>query len=137
MSENDVKTLIREVSKSIRKSLLWVLIPILVPSFLGLGWVAISDHFLLKNKQDTLKAYEYWTNIQLLVERKTALFEQYVIGDTSNHSEILRRMGIIEDEIRYIHRNYNPTRAISEDEGPDILGQDYVNEVALPALGVK
>ena len=135
MVENDVKYLIRKV----RNSLLWVFIPIILPILLSFGWLMITDHFRIediqKNKQDIREAYEYWTNIQLLVERKTALFEQYIIDDKADLVEIKRKIEKIEDEIRDIHKSYNPTRRVQENDVADILGKDYVKEVLYPNMG--
>jgi hypothetical protein len=134
MSEADVKILIREVSRKVA----WKILYILVPSLLAFGTMIVTDHFKLKN-MDELKinkeeAYKYWTDVQLLVERKNALFEQYITDDAADKEELKRRMESIENEIREIYKHFNPIRGSSSDELPDPLGHDYVREVAMPQL---
>ena len=99
----------------------------------------VNDHYSIKQvERDKIskdEAYKYWTNVQLLVERKNALFEQYIINNEKNRDRLIKDMEKIEDQIRELYKENNATRGTSNKE-PDVLGIDYVKEVQLPALGV-
>ena len=131
MTETDVKYLIRKVTRN--------LLYVLIPSIISFGVMIVNDHYSIKQvERDKIskdEAYKYWTNVQLLVERKNALFEQYIINNEKNRDRLIKDMEKIEDQIRELYKENNATRETSNKE-PDVLGIDYVKEVQLPALGV-
>ena len=131
MTETDVKYLIRKVTRN--------LLYVLIPSIISFGVMIVNDHYSIKQvERDKIskdEAYKYWTNVQLLVERKNALFEQYIINNEKNRDRLIKDMEKIEDQIRELYKENNATRGTSNKE-PDVLGIDYIKEVQLPALGV-
>jgi len=131
MTETDIKYLIRKVTRN--------LLYVLIPSIISFGVMIVNDHYSIKQvERDKIskdEAYKYWTNLQLLVERKTAIFEQYIISNEKNRDRLLKDMEKIEDQIRELHKQNNATRGTNKNEA-DVLGIDYVKEVQLPALGV-
>jgi len=131
MTETDIKYLIRKVTRN--------LLYVLIPSIISFGVMIVNDHYSIKQvERDKIskdEAYKYWTNVQLLVERKNALFEQYIINNEKNRDRLIKDMEKIEDQIRELYKENNATRETSNKE-PDVLGIDYVKEVQLPALGV-
>jgi len=129
MTETDVKYFIRKVTRN--------LLYVLVPTIISFAVMIVNDHYGLKQlERDKIsrdEAYKYWSNLQLLVERKTAIFEQYIISNEKNKDVLLKDIEKIEDQIRELYRENNATRTLS-DNTPDILGIDYAREVQLPAL---
>ena len=93
--------------KKLRNAIIVAFIPI----FAAVAYGAAGMHFGMKNKVEYTQYQEGLYSVQLLVEKKTAILEQMVVGDRKDNEHLYDEIERINNRIDELYRQLNRVRS--------------------------